>query len=159
MTKLEVLRKTGRYLRKSMSMSAREIEVKWVTKESESEAFSVSARKGGARVLETKGWTPGPIEMDDYGDAMFEPLTAVAVIVAVGWLIRRIADVLADVASPEGQLIDVRGHPAIVRPLPKAKPPGKLVIVTDQGPQVFPPERRDEGLALLKRLLGAGNGE
>jgi hypothetical protein len=140
-------------------MNSREIQVEWVTTESESEALGASARKGGAKVLEARNWTPDAEAMDDYGDAMFEPLTAVALIVAAGWLIRRIADVLADVARPEGQLIDIRKVPAVVRPLPKAKPPGKLVIVTDQGPQVFPPERRDEGLALLKTLLGAGNGE
>lgn len=141
-------------------MSTGAISVQWVTQESTAQAFTVSAREGGATVLETKGWVPGPDELDDYGDAMFEPLTAVVVIVAVGWLIRRIADVLADLTRPDGQLIDIRKHPAIVRPLPNAKPPGKLVIVSRQGTQVFLPERRDEGIALLRTLLGgSANGQ
>lgn len=135
-------------------MSTSEISVQWVTKESAAQAFTVSVREGGATVVETKGWVPSPDELDDYGDTMFEPLTAVVVIVGVGWLIRRIADVLDDLTRPEGQLIDIRKHPAIVRPLPKAKPPGKLVIVSHQGTQVFLPERRDEGIALLRALLG-----
>src|SRR5204863_7622290 len=118
-----------------------DISVEWVTKESDAQAFTVSAREGGATVLETKDWVPDTEALDDYGDAMMEPLTAVASIVAVGWLIRRIADVLGDVTRQGGQLIDVRKHPAIVRPLPKAKPPGKLVIISSEGTQVFPPDR------------------
>ena len=41
------------------------ISVQWVTKESTAQAFTVSAREGGATVLETKGWVPGPDELDE----------------------------------------------------------------------------------------------
>lgn len=140
-------------------MSTSDIQVQWVTKESQAQAFAVHAREGGATVLQTKRWVPGVEALDDYGDAMFEPLTAVGLIIAVGWLVRRIADVLDDVMNPGGYLIDIREQPAIVRPLPKSKPPGKLVIVSTQGAQVFPAERRDEGLAFLMTLLGPSHGK
>jgi len=63
------------------------------------------------------------------------------------------ADVLSDFTRPGGQLIDARVKPVVVRPLPKTKPPGKLVILTAEGTKVFPPERRDEGLAFLNTVL------
>lgn len=140
-------------------MNAAEINLEWVAEESAAEVFAAGARESGATVLETKRWVPEPENLDDYGDTAFEPLTAVALIVATGWLIRRIADVYDDIARPGGQLIEVRDDRVIVRPLPKAKPPGKLVVVSRQGTQVFPPERLDEGLALLGNLLGSSSGE
>jgi hypothetical protein len=141
-------------------MNMSNINVEWVTNESAVTDFAATAHEGGATVLETKDWAPGPDELDDYGDAMFEPLAAVALIVAAGWLIRRIVDVLDDVMRPGGQLVHIRDDGSvIVRPLPKTKPPGKLVIIkgTDT-PQVFLPDRRDDGLALLGNLLGAIDG-
>jgi hypothetical protein len=134
-------------------MTTNRISVEWVTNESSVMDFANALRQDGATIIETKGWMPGPEALEDYGDAMFEPLAAVALIVATGWLIRRIADVLDDVKRPGGELIDIRSERVIVRPLPRTKPPGKLVILTNEGAQVFLPDRRDEGLALLGELL------
>jgi hypothetical protein len=60
------------------------IRVQWVTTESEAQAFAADAGKIAANVEAPKRWTPGPDEVDDYGDAMFEPLLAIVVIVGTG---------------------------------------------------------------------------
>ena len=138
-----------------MSASSK-INVNWITEESAAQTFVSSARDVDAPVLELKRWEPGPEELDDYADASFEPLTVVAVIVAVGWLIGRISDVLADHTRPGGLLVDAR-RDVLVRPLPK-EARGKFVILTEAGAQVFTPDRRDEALTALTTLLGSPHG-
>lgn len=137
-------------------MSTNSINVQWVTEESEARTFAASALGGGATVSELKRWEPGIEDLDDYSDAMFEPLSVVVLIVAAGWLIRRIADMVADLTRPDGLLIDTRDG-VVVRPLPKADR-GTLVVVSGQGVQVFTPDRRDEALAALGPLLAAAGG-
>jgi hypothetical protein len=134
------------------------IRVQWVTAESEAEAFAADAGEIASNVEVPKRWTPGPDEMDDYGDAMFEPLTMIVVIVGTGWLISRISSVIADHTRPGGYFIDFRGSgEAIVRPLPKADRGTVIIATAKEAVRIFTPDRRDEALGVLAKL-GAANG-
>jgi hypothetical protein len=137
-------------------MNATGITVRWVTGESEATSLAQAAGKGGGTVLEQQTWEPGPDDLDDYGDAAFEPLTAVVIVVATGWLIKRISDVVADHKRPGGQLVDARGD-VVVRPLPQLKT-GTLVLVTKQETRVFAPDQHDTALDALTKLLASPNG-
>ncbi|MDJ0969158.1 MAG: hypothetical protein QNJ06_04600 [Kiloniellales bacterium] len=137
-------------------MVSKEAHVLWVVPETETADLASAAISAGGKTEVPEFWVPGEDALDEYGDQM-EPLMAVALIVSTGWLIGRLSDALLDHRRPQSQLVDMRAVPAVVRTAPHVKPPGTLVILQNVGGQdvkeVYPPERRDEALAMLPKLF------
>jgi len=137
-------------------MPSEQVQIIWVVPESETSVLSAEARSVGGTAETPKRWVPDPNTIHKFGDQM-EPLMTVALIVSAGWLIQRLSDILLDHIHPQSQLVDMRVVPAVVHPAPYVKPPGTLVVLKREGGEdvekKYPPERRDEALAVLPKLF------
>ena len=127
------------------------LKIQWITQESEAESLRQSVENNGS--LESiEPWEPDADNMDEFGDSQFEPLITIAGVVAVGWLIKKVSDVLLDWKRPGGLVVDTRNDKVTLRPAPRA-PRGALVLVTAKNTRVIPPENRDVTLESLSSIL------
>jgi hypothetical protein len=140
--------------------SASETAVEWVVAESESATLVEALGDADIEVVEAQPWTPPAELLDEYPDAQFEPFTLVAAVVATGWLIRRISDVLLDWKRPGGMLFDTRNSEKLIaREVPLAPRGSTIIIGKDGDAAVYEPDRRDDALSALTQMLGgAGAG-
>jgi hypothetical protein len=126
--------------------------VRWIAYEADADAISRRIGEGGS-VQDRHPWEPDADTADEFGDSQFEPLIMIiGGALAAGWLLEQVSNVLLDWRRPGGLLIDARGDELIVRPAPRAER-GSIVIVTTSGQQMYPPERRDEGLKTFSNIL------
>lgn len=133
------------------------VAVEWIVAESDaSDYVQAIEQNGGAVTQPPEAWEMPPELLDEYPDPQFEPFMMIGAVVAIGFLIKRIADVYTDLKHPGGQVVDVRAGGLAVRVAPQLKP-GTLVIVSDEGPKVFQTNEKDEALALLGQLIPAGH--
>jgi hypothetical protein len=109
-------------------------------------------KEGGKVTKAAQPWRIPDDLLDRYADAQFEPLIVIAVIVGVGWLIKRVSDVWLDQTRPGGQVIDTRGGKVVVRVAPYLER-GTLVLQSDKEVRVFRPNQRDEALKVLETAL------
>jgi len=119
---------------------------------------------GATNVIELAGGTitdqPKPYdapvdEIDDYADAQFEPLMIIAVTLSLAALTKVLSDVWLDHTRPGGQTLDARTFPATWRPAPFLER-GTLVVIAHDGPTVYRPNQKNEGLEAIKRVFGGG---
>ena len=138
-------------------MNPGQFEVVWVAPESEADELAEAAKRQGGTANRRGKWVPDDDLLADDGDRM-EPLMAIGLIVATGWLITRISDALRDHLRPELQIVDMRRTPPIVLVARHIHPPGTLLVLkTVNGQDTeerYGPERRDEALAVLGGLFG-----
>jgi len=132
------------------------IAVEWIVTESEADdvAQEITA-EGGTVTKEPEAWELPAELLDDYPDPQFEPFMVIGAVVAVGFLIKRVADVYTDLTRPGGQVIDTRSGELVVRIAPQLAN-GTLVIVDNEGSKVFQQSDKDEALELLGKLVGTG---
>ena len=131
------------------------ISANFVMEESSVSDYVTAVDKSGGKLAGPPGPYTIPAELlDDYSDAQFEPLMVVAATVAVGFLVKRISDVWLDHKRPGGQVVDTRGGQTVIRVAPYLER-GTLVLQSDRGVQVFRPEKHDEALPVLGKLLSA----
>jgi hypothetical protein len=136
----------------------RTINIQWITEESDAESVR-HAMEAAGRVASAEPWEPDADTLEEFGDSQLEPMMVIAGVIAGGWLIKRVSDVLLDWIRPGGMLIDATGEELVVRPAPRARR-GALVLLTQKGiqPHVFLPQERDQALKELARIVGVSNG-
>lgn len=137
----------------------RTINIQWITEESDAENVRHALAAEGT-VAAAEPWEPDADTLEEFGDSQLEPMMLIAGVVAAGWLLKRVSDVLLEWVRPGGMLIDATGAELVVRPAPRARPRGALVVLTKKGiqPHVFLPEERDQALQELARIVGVSNG-
>lgn len=140
-------------------MASERSEVVWVASETASKGIARDAGDDGAHVQPRGKWTPGDEALDELvedGDRM-EPLTAVGLVVATGWLVGRLSKLLSDHLRPESQIVDLRETPPTLISTPHVKPPGTLVVIKlvngEAREERYPPEDRDRALEVLPKLF------
>jgi hypothetical protein len=104
-------------------------------------------------------WEPDADTSREFGDSQLAPMLIIAGVVAAGWIVKMVSDVLLDWNRPGGMLVDATGEKVLVRDAPGA-PRGAVVVLSKEStqPQVFQPPERDNGLAALAQILGATSG-
>jgi hypothetical protein len=129
------------------------VAVTWVAPESQRERLRDAFTEAGIKNAKADPWDVPAELLDEYPDSQFEPFIAIGGIVAAGWLIKRISDVLLEWKRPGGIVVDTRNPENIViRDAPLA--PRASVVLVEQGKTrvVFPPERKDDALTALESL-------
>ncbi len=138
-------------------MGKKLLTVELVTEESRArESLAAIEASGGTVHGAARPWDVPADLIEDYSDAQFEPLTIVAAAVSAAFLIKRISDVWLDHNRPGGQVVDARRGKLVVRVAPHLER-GTLVVLTDQGKEVYSPDRSDAAAAVLEKLF-AGRG-
>lgn len=133
------------------------VAVEWIVAESTSSDYVQTIEQNGGEITQPpEAWVIPPELLDEYPDPQFEPFMVIGAVVAIGFLIKRIADVYTDLKHPGGQVVDVRAGGLAVRVAPQLKP-GTLVLISDEGPKVFQVNEKDEALAALGQLVAAGH--
>jgi hypothetical protein len=131
------------------------VAVEWIVEESAASDYVQAIEQNGGEITQSpEAWVIPPELLDEYPDPQFEPFMMIGAVVAVGFLIKRVADVYTDLTHPGGQIVDCREGGLAVRVAPQLKP-GTLVIVSDEGPKVFQTNEQDEALTLLGQLVTA----
>lgn len=138
-------------------MAEPRIALRWIVRESHAKELAESVEVAGGHVGGTEPWTPGPKLLDEYGDSQFEPFMIAGVVVATGWLIKRVSDVALDWKRPGGVVVDASGHEVVVREAPRA-PRGAVILVDEQGARVVLDAKEDPALAPLGDLLRHAGG-
>jgi hypothetical protein len=137
-------------------MPSDQCEVVWVAPETESRRVAAAATHDGGVAAHRGKWVSAEDPLDDDGERM-EPLMAVGLIVATGWLITRISGLLADHLRPGSQIVDMRTTPPVILVARHIRPPGTLVVLKTVNGQPeerrYEPEQRDEALSILRDLF------
>jgi hypothetical protein len=130
-----------------------EIQIEWIEDESNVREIIDSVEKKGGKILEKPTpFEPSEEDLDDLGDAAFEPMTIIAISLGIGSLVKLISDLYNDHKYPGGEVIDIRGgklRRTTIRNMEK----GSLLIISDKGAQKFSASKRSDGLAILEKAL------
>lgn len=141
-------------------MSPQQLEIILIAPEPRAEEIAKSVELGGGTADLRGMWSPENdrlADLTEQGDTM-DPLMAIGLIVATGWLIKRISDTLSDHLHPESQIVDMRSTPPILLVARHIKPPGTLIVLKTVDGQHkeerYTPDRRDEALTFLGGVFG-----
>ena len=118
-----------------------------------SEAIATIDSSGGTISSQPKPYDVPVDEIDDYGDAQFEPLMIIAATLSLAAITKVLSDTWLDHTRPGGQVLDARTIPPTLRPAPFIGR-GELVIVTDDGASVYEPHQKNEGIDAIKKVFG-----
>jgi hypothetical protein len=134
-------------------MSADKIEFELVLGEGELAEESQAIENAGGVLREPAcPYEPDADEIDDLADSQFEPLMMIAASLAAGYLVKTVSSVWLDHKRSGGQVVDARGAPVRIKRVPYVDR-GKLVIITENGTQVFSANERVEGEKVLASVL------
>ena len=130
------------------------LEVKWIVDESEVKGIVDSiVAEGGKMSAPPSSWRIPADLIDDYSDVQFEPLMMIAASMAVGFLVKKVSDVILDHKRPGGCIIDMRMEPLMIRPGPHLER-GTLVVVGKDGAEVLRTKDKNEIPAWILEKLG-----
>lgn len=136
-------------------MSQNECLLEWIVEEGEvNSALAVAKANGGQVIAKPIQFEPDADELEDMGDAAFEPMLVIAISLSIGALIKVVSDVSLAHKYPGGEVIDIRGGKFKRRPVNSLKK-GTLVIISDEETKAFTPDNRDDGLNYLTKALGS----
>lgn len=137
-----------------MLYTKKNISVQFVIEESSAAALVSDIKTTGGNLdADPVPFDVPPELIDDYGDAQFEPFLIVAAAVSIGFLIKRISDVILDHKMKGGYIVDARNHKLIVRRAPYLNPRGSIVLLTNKNEQFFQPEDKDQALEALEKMI------
>ncbi len=105
----------------------------------------------GEIVKDPKPFVPPFDEEEDYEDPQFAPLLVIASVIAIGFLIKRISDILLDHKRPGGLIVDARGDEMVIRPALHV-PRESVLVITKFGSKMYMADKKDEAFAVLTDL-------
>ena len=128
-----------------------QIEFEWAVRSSELDQYRSSLEESGAKVVPgAEPFTPPEGEEEDYTDAAFEPMLMLVGVLALGHLVRLIADLLD---KHGGLIVDVRTKRMSVREHP-ALPRGTVLVVgSEEAKRLDGPKQNEiaDAIAALQR--------
>lgn len=126
-----------------------DIYLEWVVDEGMAKKAAATVKQNGGRLLtESVPFEPNEEELDDYGDANFEPLMVLTCALSLAALLPFIVHAINDLRFPGGDFFDLRKGRCRWRPLPSTEK-GTIVIQNDDGIVRYSPARRADALKVL----------
>ena len=146
-----------------MTSSEEEIQIKWIVREDTVDGVKSKFEEHGGNILgEPEEIYPGDIGEGKYGPytggntEFAPPLVILAVALGVGVLMTVVSDIVLDHTYPGGSVWDIRGENPIHWSDPTLER-GTIMVISNEGPQIFHPSQRHKGLAVLEGIFRGKN--
>lgn len=131
-----------------------EVHIRWIVSEQHLEEVKEDFEDQGGEIIEEPE-VISPEEIDQYPEGTTEFVTPILILVvalSAGALITILSDIVLDHKYPGGSVWDVRGDEPTHWTDPTLER-GTIMIIADDGPQIYHPPQRKAGLEALTKVL------